>query len=134
MNTRLRKAHLLTWGLLLIIIPTFMILVIKDLNFSDQYTQLNANNYKKKKALVSSENEFIKVSIFKNEIAYQLNVALKTPLQSPSTVLYNGSNETIGQLQGVGIYNFKLNLPIKKVYLKDDIKHTIITELNLQWD
>ncbi len=132
MTSGLRRAHKYIWLLLIIIVPVIMFFSIKDLDiFSSENN--NASQFKgsKKVSLKSFENDIIKIAVFENH----LEIILKTPLKSSSSIVYemdkkgNKSN-IIGQLATVGIYNFDINNLPKGIIIYDDLKDVEITKFS----
>lgn len=131
MNTNLRRGHFIIWIILFILLPIVMFFAVQHLNFSNRQnaakTMLTTDN-----VYSSAENKLIKVVVLRDGDAFELQVELIKPLKSASALLYNvEANAVIGQLQGVGVYRYKLNKPLKTLQIKDPIEDRLLTELKL---
>lgn len=131
MNSKQRSTHLYVWLILLVIVPTIMLLAIKDLNVFHTSENNTAHiTSSKPDALKSAENDLIKVSLYSQGV----EIILKSTLKSSSAVVYElNQNEekgdVIGQISTVGIYNFNATTSLKGIVIIDALKETEITKL-----
>lgn len=104
-----RKAHKVIWLLLTVSMVIFLILSIRELDFSTSTKTIS------KDAVVASLN------------GDKVMITINTPLKSASSVVYEltGNGETgriLGQINTVGTYTFKVAGGTKGIIIVDKIK------------
>ncbi len=132
MTSGLRKFHRYFWVLLTIGVSTFLFFSIKSLDFEDKNqanTELDTNRINPLKV---QENDLIKVS----EYTRVIEVIVKKSLKTSSSIVYamdeeGKRSEILGQVEAVGIYNFRPKQAFKGIIIYDAIKDVEITKLSL---
>jgi len=139
----LRQRHFTIWIILAIVLPIFVILsliykprIITD-NFERKLPQ------KLSTLLGSSDTKEFTFNIRTDGIKYQLEVIIKTPLTSPSLLIYQQNNDResfednqlIGALGPKGTYRFDLQINPTDSHipftLYDHIKKSIIQNIEI---
>ncbi|MFS4456319.1 hypothetical protein [Maribacter sp. 2304DJ31-5] len=129
-----RKAHKFIWLCIVTVIPVILFLAVKDLNFTASNENLlldRASNG----ASVSKQikNNMINVDLMINGNGKVINILLKKPLRSTSSLVYvleNGKRgELLGQLSGVGKYSFETMVDLEGILVYDAIKEVEISKL-----
>ncbi len=135
MNYKLRKAHKYIWLFIIIVLPPLIMFSIKDLDLSSsKNTSIKNEKSSTNKLIKVSENELVKVSWLQKEDMKSVEVILKTPLKSASSLVYtltkNGEKGIlIGSVSTVGIYQFDFQKPFDGIVIYDTLKETTITQL-----
>ncbi|MEX0314578.1 MAG: hypothetical protein AB3N18_10400 [Allomuricauda sp.] len=119
--------------LLAVVLPILLVIVIKDLDFNPTERPSNTSEIATN-SIKQVEHDVMDMTIVKNTDAYVLQLNLKQPLKSASSVVYGlsgneGENHAIGQIEGVGSYTFQLNGEIQGILIKDVIKNQEILKL-----
>jgi hypothetical protein len=134
MTSGQRKAHRYIWLVLAILIPIIIGVSVKDLSIfsTEEHLEIVSTN-NSKTILKTVENELVKVSIVEQDSITTVEIILKKPLKHPSSSVFTVKNDKrgyfIGQLNSVGIYNFKVTTIPKGIIVYDDIKETKITKI-----
>lgn len=126
----LKKIHVISWFLIILIIPQFIYRSTKSLEFTDTQLKERTEITPIKKGTVSAENEIIAL-ILKNN---QLSLSVKKSLKSASSLVYSCDKEgnklnLLGQLNSNTNYSFATESNIKGVVIYDSIKNKTITKL-----
>lgn len=127
MDANLRKRHKYSWLLLAIILPILLILIIKDLNFNQPENISYETNG-------SSSNNMVDANLTKSDGAYILELNVKYPLKSASSVIYaldmkREKGTKLGQIKGVGSYTFPSEKEIQGIIIQDVLKNQEILKL-----
>lgn len=127
MDANLRKRHKYSWLLLAIMLPILLILIIKDLDFNQPENISYEPNG-------SSSNNMVDANLAKSDGAYILELNVKSPLKSASSVIYaldmKGEKGTkLGQINGVGSYTFPSEKEIQGIIIQDVLKNQEILKL-----
>ncbi len=127
MDAYLRKRHKYSWLLLAIILPILLILIIKDLDFNQPENISYEPNG-------SSSNDMVAASLIKSKGTYILELNIKSPLRSATSVVYaldmKGEKGTkLGQINGAGSYTFPSEKEIQGIIIQDILKNQEILKL-----
>lgn len=136
MTSGLRKTHKIIWILLLIIIPVlimFSIHSIKEPLLTDGDVLISEEVSGQRTIL---ENDSFYISIKEQNSSNALQVILKKPLKTASSIVYgvtssNGDGKYLGTLSKKGIYKFEVDKSIKSILIYDDIKKNNIINIAL---
>ena len=131
MTSGLRKAHKYIWLLLIIIVPVIMFFSIKDLDFSSSENDSITFETSKKNPLKTTENNLIRVTLYKDSI----EIILKSTLKNASSIVYASKTsrikkQIIGQLTSAGIYNFSIEKQPISILVYDELKDKLITKID----
>ena len=133
MDYQLRKRHKWMWMVIAPILLVFLFLVASTLDFSNRVNQVVMEKVEGN-AIKEAENTEVKVILTNASEQLLLNIWVKTPLKSTSSVVYeiNGKGEKgqlLGQLHGTGTYAFPLKANIAGFIVVDEIKNQQILKL-----
>lgn len=129
MDAGLRKRHKYIWLFLAIVIPILLILVIKDLDFS-QTTDANHTTEALSNPINQVKHNLMDAVVIEKDGAGVLELNVKQPLKSASSIIFSlNDNQEIGQIEGVGTYSFALKTEIGGIIIKDVIKNQEILKL-----
>ena len=135
MNYNLRKVHRYSWLFIVIMLPLLIMFSIKDLDFSSsKNTSLQSEKSSAKQLIKVAENELVRVSWLQKADLKSVEVILKTPLKSASSLVYTLTKSgekgiLIGPVSTVGIYQFSFQEPLEGIVIYDTLKETPITQL-----
>ncbi|WP_422861588.1 hypothetical protein [Flagellimonas sp. W118] len=129
MDAGLRKRHKYIWLFLAIVIPILLILVIKDLDFS-QTADTNHTIESLSNPIDQAKHNLMDAVVIEKDGARVLEMNVKQPLKSASSIILSlNDNQEIGQIEGVGTYSFPLKSEIRGIIIKDVIKNQEILKL-----
>ncbi|WP_299443666.1 hypothetical protein [uncultured Aquimarina sp.] len=136
MTSGLRKTHKIIWILLLIAVPVllmFSIHSIKEPLLTDSDVLISEKVSGQRTVL---ENDTFYISIKEQNSSNALQVILKKPLKTASSILYgitpsNGDGNYLGTLSKKGIYQFEVDKSTKSIRIYDDIKKNNIINIAL---
>lgn len=136
MTKKLRKTHLYSWLLLIIIIPiilVFAVLGIKESAINDGPIE----SIKTAAMVTAVDNETFFIGIREVDALTTLEVVVKRPIKSPSATLYGSyknKQQVIGQLNEKGIYSFELIQHFERILILDNIKTVELLNTELKWE
>lgn len=136
MTKKLRKAHLYTWLLLIIIIPIvliFAVLGMKESAIEDGPIQ----NIETTAMVTSIDNETFFIGIKEVDTLKTLEVIVKRGIKSPSATVYGmqeNSKQLIGQLNEKRVYSFELSTQFDRILILDNIKTVELLNTKLIWE
>ena len=133
MDYRLRKRHKWMWMIISPVLAILLFLSAKNLDFfpaSETFPMGKVEG----NLVNETENDEIKAILSNTSEQYLLNIWVKTPLKSTSSVVYeiNSKGEkgaVLGQLEGEGSYVFPSKSMIKGFVVIDEIKNQQILKL-----
>ncbi|WP_298544564.1 hypothetical protein [uncultured Aquimarina sp.] len=136
MTSGLRKAHKITWILLLIAVPVlimFSIHSIKEPLLTDNDVLLSEKISGQRTVL---ENDTFYISIKEQNSSNALQIILKKPLKTASSIVYsltpsNGDGTYLGTLSKKGIYQFEVDKSTRSIRIYDEIKKNNIINITL---
>ena len=133
MDYRLRRRHKWMWLILTPILAILLFLSAKNLDFFPSIDTLQTDNVEGN-VVKEIENAEIKAILSNTSEQYLLNIWVKNPLKSTSSVVYainpNGEKgEVLGQLEGKGNYVFSSKANIDGFLVMDEIKNQQILKL-----
>ena len=133
MDYRLRRRHKWMWLILTPILAILLFLSAKNLDFFPSMDTLQMDNVEGN-VVKEIENAEIKAILSNTSEQYLLNIWVKNPLKSTSSVVYainaNGEKgEVLGQLEGKGNYVFSSKANIDGFLVMDEIKNQQILKL-----
>ena len=133
-----QRAHKIIWIVMVIILPLLIFIVIRDINFDVQSSDISGESELRNNALVVEQDWIRTVLVDINEKTL-LQIRLKKPLKNPSALVYTlnkrgQKDRLLGQLQGMGDYEFSLDTPFEGIILYDAIKEEEIEKLEFSWD
>lgn len=140
MTSDLRKAHKIIWIILIIAIPVLIVFSIKSIKeplFTDSDLKIVSKDNVQNTIL---DNDSFHISVQgKNTPLNMLNIVVKKPLKSASSIVYGTSSNSekeiyLGIIDKKGIYTFDIDKSIKELRIYDDIKKIDISNLKLQWE
>ncbi|AXT19122.1 hypothetical protein D7030_14140 [Flavobacteriaceae bacterium AU392] len=140
MTSDLRKVHKIIWIILIIAIPVLIVFSIKSIKeplFTDSDLKIVSKNNVQNTIL---DNDSFHISVQgKNTSLNMLNIVVKKPLKSASSIVYGTSSDSgkeiyLGVIDKKGIYTFDIDRSIKGLRIYDDIKKIDISNLKLQWE
>jgi len=134
MNFKLRRNHKIIWIMILLLVFAGLFLAIKDLDFKDHAKTVKQHQTSQGMGEVLSEDD--DVSIYYKEINTKivLTIVLKKALKYPSSMVYtlgddNDKESVIGQLSGVGTYEFTIDKRPAGLLFVDPIKDQSIKKM-----
>lgn len=127
MDADLRKRHKYSWLLLAILLPILLVFIIKDLDFN-QFENISQETN------ASSSNDMVDANLSKSKGTYVLELNVKSPLKSASSIVYalnmKGQKDSkLGLINGVGSYTFPSKKEIKGIIIQDVLKNQEILKL-----
>ncbi|WP_298309786.1 hypothetical protein [uncultured Aquimarina sp.] len=135
MTSGLRKTHKMIWLLLIIAIPILLVLSVNSikeplLTDSDISTSETTGQH------TVLENENFLISIKEQATSNALQIILKKPLKSASSIVYgvtqnNEDGAYLGVLDKKGIYTFDVDKSTKSIRVYDEIKKNNIINIVL---
>ncbi|MEM9361040.1 MAG: hypothetical protein AAGA43_00320 [Bacteroidota bacterium] len=133
MDYRLRKRHKRMWVVLISVLAILLFLSAKNLNFFPSTEMLQVDKIEGN-VVKEIENAEMKVVLSNTSQQYLLNIWVKTPLKSTSSVVYeiNGKGKkgaVLGQLTGKESYVFPSRAIINGFMVVDEIKNQQILRL-----
>ena len=133
MDYRLRRRHKWMWLILTPILAILLFLSAKNLDFFPSIDTLQTDNVEGN-VVKEIENAEIKAILSNTSEQYLLNIWVKNPLKSTSSVVYainpNGEKgEVLGQLEDKGNYVFSSQANIDGFLVMDEIKNQQILKL-----
>ena len=138
MTSGQQSAHKFIWIAMVIVLPLLIFSSIRHLNFDVQTTTMSEESEMGNNTLVV-EQDWIRTAVVNNNDETTLQIRLKTPLKHPSALVYTlnkwgQKDQLLGQLQGIGDYEFRLDTPFEGILLYDAIKEEEIEKLEFSWD
>ncbi|WP_299247066.1 hypothetical protein [uncultured Aquimarina sp.] len=136
MTSGLRKTHKIIWIILLITVPVlimFSIHSIKEPLLTDNDVLLSEKISGQRSVL---ENDTFYISIKEQNSSNALQVILKKPLKTASSIVYsltpsNGNGTYLGTLSKKGIYQFEVDKSTRSIRIYDEIKKNNIINITL---
>ncbi|WP_435624885.1 hypothetical protein [Flagellimonas sp.] len=133
MDYRLRKRHKWIWMVLTPVLAILLFLSARNLDFFPASETIPIGKAEGN-IVKETENDEIKAILSNTSRQYLLNIWVKTPLKSTSSVVYeinvNGEKgRVLGQLEGEGSYVFPSRSMIKGFVVMDEIKNQQILKL-----
>ncbi|WP_109302672.1 hypothetical protein [Aquimarina sp. AU474] len=136
MTSGLRKMHKIIWIMLIVIVPVLIFLSIQSIKqplLTDSDVLLTSEESGKRAVI---DNEHLSISIDEQGSSNTLQLILKKPLKSASSIVYAvSSNQQKRSLLGVldtkGIYTFELNKLTESITIYDEIKKSDIINIKL---
>ena len=138
MNSGLRKTHLRIWIVVVLITPVCIAISI----WGRPSFPLSESSHKKHtvqalpRIVKEVETGYLKINLRgENNLIKQLEIIVKTPLKSASTIVYyyenKGKGRYIGSIQSKGLYRFPIDKSIQGIILYDPIKRREIQQIEL---
>lgn len=133
-----RRAHKYFWISIVIVLPLLIFSAVRHLSFGPQSPYLTTESELGNNALVV-EQDWIRTAVVEKKDSYALHIRLKKPLKHPSALVYTldqmgQRDQLLGQLQGIGDYEFTLDTSFEGILLYDAIKEENIEKLEFSWD
>ena len=133
-----RRIHKYIWLIMALILPVLVFMSVRHLNLESRTAQQSSDAELTPNALIV-EQDWIKTAIVDTEDGNTLHLRLKKPLKHPSALVYtlndNGQKgELLGQLQGIGDYEFTMKSSFEGILIYDAIKGVEIEKLEFSWD
>ncbi|UII80661.1 hypothetical protein [Flagellimonas sp. CMM7] len=127
MDADLRKRHKYSWLSVAIVLPILLVFIIKDLDFNQHENVSQETN-------ASSSSDIVDTNLTRSKGAYILELNVKSPLKSASSVVYalnmKGEKDSkLGLINGVGSYSFPSKKEIKGIVIQDVLKNQEILKL-----
>jgi len=135
MTSGLRKTHKIIWLLLIIAIPILLILSVNSIK-EPLLTDSDISTSETIGQRTVLENENFLISIKEQETSNALQIILKKPLKSASSIVYgvtpnNEDGAYLGILDKKGIYTFDVDKSTKSIRVYDEIKKNNIINIAL---
>ncbi|MEP0263037.1 hypothetical protein [Dokdonia sp.] len=139
MTSGLRKAHKIIWivlGLLGAVLIVLSINSVKQPFLTDSDASIATIT---EGVHTIEDNTQFYMSIEEQANSNKLQIVLKTPLKSASTVVYtltpdHKKGAFLGTIDKKGLYAFDIDKSIKKIQLYDGIKNNEIRNIDLSWE
>ncbi|WP_106793291.1 hypothetical protein [Aquimarina sp. Aq78] len=135
MTSGLRKMHKIVWILLIIVMPVLIFLSIKSIKeplLTDGDVSLTP--IRSGQRIVLDDDSFF-IGIKEQNSLNALQIILKRPLQSASSLIYGISNHKkdtyLGTLDKKGVYTFEIDKKIRSIRIYDEIKKNDIINIEL---
>ena len=133
-----QRAHKFIWIAMVITLPLLIFASIRHLSFDVQTTDISVESNSGSSALVV-EQDWIRTAVVDKNDETLLQIRLKKPLKTPSALVYTldqwgNKDQLLGQLQGIGNYEFPLNTSFEGILVYDAIKEQEIEKLEFSWD
>ena len=129
-----RKRHKYIWLTIAMILPIAMFFAAKNVSFH-QVEKKMPQLANKTNAMARATNKQLEIALVKTTNAsYTLEIQLKEPLVSTSSLVYGldatgNKGVLLGQLNGIGDYNFVSRKSVSGIVVHDAIKGNEILKL-----
>ncbi len=139
MTSGLRKAHKILWIVLTVVGIVLIVFAIKSVKQQLRTDEDIAITTASEAVHAVINNDQLQVRVEELATTNQLQIAIKKPLKSASTVVYaltsdNTQGAFLGSIDKKGLYTFDIDKSIKKIQLYDGIKNTEIQNIDLSWE
>jgi hypothetical protein len=139
MTSGLRKAHKIIWivlGLLGAVLIVLSINSVKQPFLTDSDASIATTT---EGVHTIEDNAQFYMSIEEQANSNTLQIVLKRPLKSASTIVYTLTSDLkkgtfLGTIDKKGLYAFDIDKSIKKIQLYDGIKNNEIRNIDLSWE
>ncbi|WP_024771797.1 hypothetical protein [Aquimarina macrocephali] len=135
MTSGIRKMHKIIWILLIIIMPVLIILSIKSIKeplLTDGDVSLTPTLSGQR---IIIEDDIFFISIKEQSSFNSLQIILKRPIKSASSLIYGISNHKkdtyLGTINKKGVYTFEIDKKIRSIRIYDEIKKNDIINIEL---
>ena len=133
-----RKVHKYIWLGMALILPLLIFMSVRHIKFNSGVAEASSSAELTPNALVV-EQDWIRTAIVDTKDGNTLHLRLKKPLKHPSALVYalndqGQKGDLLGQLQGIGDYEFKINSSFGGILIYDAIKEVEIEKLEFSWD
>ncbi len=123
---------------MVIVLPLLIFGAVRHLSFGPQSPYKSGESESEINALVV-EQDWIRTAVIDNSDETLLHIRLKKPLKFPSALVYTldkwgNKDQFLGQLHGIGDYEFPLTSSFEGILFYDAIKEEEIEKLEFSWD